>query len=92
MIGVNTIILPNGLPKHTVNYRLLDQIIASATSIGANYWAACRAKSCVDFINKLKIVEKETDETMCWIEGYMKAGLFLKKKPGNFTKNLTKFC
>lgn len=36
--------------------------------MGANYRAACRAKSRADFINKLKIVEEEADESLYWIE------------------------
>lgn len=45
-----------------------NQIIRSSSSIGANYRAACRGKSDRDFINKLKIVEEEADETMYWLE------------------------
>ncbi|MCB0457283.1 MAG: four helix bundle protein [Flavobacteriaceae bacterium] len=45
-----------------------NQIIRSSSSVGANYRAACRAKSDKDFINKLKIVEEEADETMYWLE------------------------
>ena len=51
-----------------------SQIIRSVTSAAANYRAACRAKSAADFINKLKIVEEETDETQFWIE--LLIGLF----------------
>ena len=40
----------------------------SASSTGANYRAACRAKSKNDFINKLKIVEEELDETLFFLE------------------------
>ncbi len=44
------------------------QIVRSATSIGANYRAACRAKSGPDMVTKLKIVEEEADETVYWLE------------------------
>ena len=44
------------------------QIIRCSTSVGANYRAATRGKSGKDFINKMKIVEEEADETMFWIE------------------------
>jgi four helix bundle protein len=44
------------------------QIIRSATSVGANYRAVCKAKSSADFINKLKIVEEESDESVYWLE------------------------
>jgi len=45
-----------------------NQIIRSSTSVGANYRAVCRAKSNADFINKLRIVEEEADETLFWFE------------------------
>ncbi len=40
------------------------QLIRSSSSAAANYRAVCRAKSSADFINKLKIVEEETDESI----------------------------
>ena len=45
-----------------------NQLIRCSSSVGANYRAACRAKSGRDFLNKLKIVEEELDETMYFIE------------------------
>lgn len=47
---------------------LADQILRSGTAVGANYRAACLAKSDKDFINKLKICEEEADETVYWLE------------------------
>ena len=47
---------------------LSDQLVRSGTSVGANYRAACRAKSTKDFLNKLKICEEEADETIYWLE------------------------
>ena len=44
------------------------QILRSATSVGANYRAACRARSKADFISKITIVEEEADETLFWME------------------------
>lgn len=44
------------------------QLIRSSSSVGANYRAACRAKSTADFIYKLKIVEEEADESTYFIE------------------------
>lgn len=44
------------------------QLIRSSSSVGANYRAACRAKSDADFINKLKIVEEEADESLYFLE------------------------
>lgn len=45
-----------------------NQLIRCSSSVGANYRAACRAKSTADFINKLKIVEEEADECMYFLE------------------------
>lgn len=56
------------LPCNVVNENYINQIIRCSSSVGANYRAACRAKSTADFINKLKIVEEETDETMYFLE------------------------
>ena len=44
------------------------QLLRSGTSIGANYRAACRAKSTADILHKLSIVEEEADESLYWIE------------------------
>lgn len=56
------------LPKSTVNNAYSNQLIRSSSSPGTNYRAACRAKSTADFINKLKIVEEELDESMYFLE------------------------
>jgi four helix bundle protein len=56
------------LPETKTSRTISGQILRSASSIGANYRAACRSKSRKDFINKLKIVEEETDETLYWLE------------------------
>ncbi len=45
-----------------------NQLIRCSSSVGANYRAAGRAKSNADFINKLKIVEEEADESMYFLE------------------------
>ncbi|MHC1706796.1 MAG: four helix bundle protein [Bacteroidales bacterium] len=44
-----------------------NQLIRCVTSVGANYHAACRAKSRGDFIYKLHIVEEECDESIYWV-------------------------
>ncbi len=49
-------------------YDYKRQLIRCSSSVGANYRAACRAKSKKDFINKLKIVEEELDESLYFIE------------------------
>jgi len=54
---------------------LRKQILRSGTSIGANYRAACRARSKAEFIAKLGIVLEESDETVFWLELMEEAGV-----------------
>jgi four helix bundle protein len=56
------------LPNNWVAQTLGKQLLRSGTSVGANYRAVCRAKSNSDFINKLRIVEEECDESLFWME------------------------
>lgn len=56
------------IPKSREFDSIVRQLILSSSSVGANYRAANRAKSDRDFINKLKIVEEEADESMFWLE------------------------
>ena len=44
------------------------EIIKASSSVATNYKAVCRAKSRVDFINKLKLGEEEADESLFWLE------------------------
>lgn len=60
--------LVTSLPYNTINREHFRQVIRSSASVGANYRAARRAKSDADFINKLKIVEEEADETIYFLE------------------------
>ena len=56
------------LPDTLVNRIYKGQTIRSSSSAGANYRASRRAKSKPDFINKLKIVEEELDESLFFLE------------------------
>lgn len=63
--------LPNSLASRTI----ANQLVRSGTSVGANYRAACRARSKPDFISKLGIVEEEADECAFWIERIMDSNM-----------------
>jgi len=60
--------LCSALPGGWIAQTLGKQLLRSGTSGGANYRAVCRAKSNSDFINKLRIVEEECDESLFWME------------------------
>jgi four helix bundle protein len=66
------------LPKGNTADILGKQLLKAGTSVGANYRAACRAKSTADFISKMGIVEEEADETVYWMELLVEAGLVPK--------------
>ncbi len=75
-LALRVIRMTERMPATKVTRVLGDQLLRSATSIGANYRACCRAKSKKDFINKLKIVEEEADETIYWLELIEKSEIF----------------
>ena len=79
-IALEVIKLLDELPNKPSVWAIAKQIVRSSTSIGANYRAACRAKSPADFINKLKIVEEETDETHYWLEILEESGIIQSER------------
>src|SRR5437773_1914454 len=56
------------LPNTIGGSVLANQIARSATSVGANYRAACRARSRAEFASKLGTVAEESDESVYWLE------------------------
>ena len=62
------------LPNDETCRVLRRQLLRSGTSVGANYRAACRGRSKLDFIAKLGIVSEEADESAFWIELLEEAG------------------
>ncbi len=63
-----------GLPKDETTRILTRQLLRSGTSVGANYRAACLAKSKPTFISKLGDVLEEADESGYWVELLVDAG------------------
>ncbi|MBK6710506.1 MAG: four helix bundle protein [Candidatus Promineifilaceae bacterium] len=71
--ALRVIRLINTLPDTPTTRVIGNQLLRSATSVGANYRAACRAKSDADFLYKLSIVEEEADESLYWLELILEA-------------------
>ena len=67
--------LGSSLPRNPEADVIRHQIIRSGTSVGANYRAACRARSRAEFISKIGIVEEEADETAYWLELLNESGM-----------------
>ena len=74
-LGLHVIRFVEILPQNYTSRVIVNQILRCALSFGANYRAVCRAKSDKDFINKMKIVEEECDETIYWLEIIEESGL-----------------
>ncbi|MCK4454313.1 four helix bundle protein [Candidatus Parcubacteria bacterium] len=55
------------LPQNSITKPLINQLVRSGTSIGANYSEADEANSKKDFLNKIAIAKKETKETKYWL-------------------------
>ena len=78
--ALRVIRLCQSLPNDRVSNVISNQLLRSGTSVGANYRAACRAKSSADFIYKLQIVEEELDESLYWMELLIEAEIMAKDR------------
>lgn len=67
MFGESVIHFVSTLAKNEVNKILINQIVRSATSVGANYMEANQTSSKKDFKNKIGICRKEENETKYWM-------------------------
>jgi len=66
--AIAIIFLVQNFPNQSAARIIGNQLLRCGTSVGANYRAACRARSGADFVAKLKIVEEECDEVIYWLE------------------------
>ncbi|HJP83571.1 MAG TPA: four helix bundle protein [Fimbriimonadaceae bacterium] len=67
-LAKRTLLFVDSLPSKPGARIIANQLGRSATSVPANYRAACRARSTAEFIAKLGIVEEEADEFLMWLE------------------------
>lgn len=82
----NIIDICKKIPKNSVNLPLVNQIVRSATSIGANYREANDGLGKKDFIHRLRIARKEAKETSYWLD------LLVETDPQIDFSSLTKEC
>lgn len=61
------------LPQNTITKSLINQLVKSGTSVGANYYEASEASSRRDFRNKIFISKKESKESKYWLRIIQKA-------------------
>jgi four helix bundle protein len=60
--------LVDHLPRTMSGRTIGNQLVRSATSVGANYRAACRSRSRAEFAAKIGVVAEEADESVYWLE------------------------
>jgi four helix bundle protein len=84
--GLRTIRLVRALPKGMEGRVLGGQLLRAATSVGANYRAACRSRSVAEFISKIGVVEEESDECCFWMEMIVAADLMQQALVGDLLK------
>jgi four helix bundle protein len=73
--SLNILDLVETFPR-SVNAKVIEgQLVRAATSVGANYRAACRARSKAEFISKIGTVIEEADECAFWLELVIDTGL-----------------
>ena len=84
--ALRVIRLSESFPNKPTANVIRNQMLRSGTSVGANYRAACRAKSRADFVSKMGTVEEEADETMYWIELSIDAGIVKKARVDSLLK------
>ena len=68
------------LPKTIEGRAIADQLVRSGMSVAANYRAACRARSRIEFIAKMGVVLEEADETQLWLELIIESKLLPVKR------------
>jgi four helix bundle protein len=78
--GLRVIHLTGALPPSRAAGVIGRQLLRSGTSVGANYRAACRARTKPDFISKASIAIEEADESLYWMEMLVEAKLIHQEK------------
>jgi four helix bundle protein len=80
VFALRIIRMVNAMPNTIAGNAIARQIIRSGTSPSANYRAACIAKSDKDFLNKLRMVQEEIDETSHWLNLIIDSEMLPKSK------------
>ena len=71
--------LVGALPNNVQGRAIGSQLIRSGMSVGANYRAACKARSKAEFVAKIGVVEEEADESVFWMELIVESGMLREK-------------
>ncbi len=80
IFGEDVLKFAKNIPDNSINRPLINQIVRSATSIGANYMEVDGADSKKDFLHKISLCKKEAKETMHWLRMLSIVNFNLKEK------------
>ena|SRR5437762_13946092 len=78
--------LVDALPRTAGGRAISMQLIRAATSVGANYRSACRARSRAEFAAKLGVAVEEADESLYWLELVRDGNLLPENKLSHLLK------
>jgi four helix bundle protein len=81
--AVRVVKMTEALPRTRAADIVARQVIRSATSVGANYRAACRGRSHREFTARIGVVAEEADESLYWLEILVETGLMSEAKLKN---------
>jgi four helix bundle protein len=78
--AIGVIVLCRQFPHSVDAMVVAKQLIKSATSVAANYRAACRTRSPADFVSKISVVAEEADESEFWLELTLEAQIIQSER------------
>lgn len=87
--AIHSICLFQALPKTDEARIIGKQFLRSATSVGANYRAVCRARSKAEFFAKVSVTLEEADETQFWLEVSAESGVMPEQRLTDLTKEIS---
>jgi len=74
------------IKQDSINSPIINQLVRSCTSVGANYCEANQASSRNDFKNKIFICKKEINETKYWLQVLLSTDNKIKEQIDKFMK------
>lgn len=80
------------LPKSAKGRIMTDQIVRAATSVAANYRAACRSQSQAEFAHKIRITLEEADESALWLDLIAEDKLLPETRLADLRKEADELC
>lgn len=68
IFAISVISLVRGLKVSHLNSNIIQQLLRSSSSVGANYYEASETDTKKDFANKIRIARKEAKESVYWCD------------------------